>query len=228
METVARDRISAARFAKPAISSKKTNKDKGGIALEKLIFLFRRKPGAAREDYFHHYVTNHSPLGLKHQPGLSAYTVNLLESPADFDVLTEIWTPAISEFIGSTAPRSEGQEAIVQDHMSFMGPQDTFAVEEHVLRDGALTSPLGSPSAGAKVVTFHKQGEALPEPAAGAHRVVDNVVVRPILLADQFVEPGASDLAVIRTSWAPSVEALGPLPSDAIALREYRWRTASA
>jgi hypothetical protein len=193
--------------------------------MEKLMFLFRRKPGATREDYFHHYVTNHSPLGLRHQPGLSAYTVNLLETPADFDVLTEIWTPAISEFIGSTEPRSEGQEAIVQDHISFMGPQDTFAVEERVIKDGALTSPLGSPSTGAKVVTFHDHGAAMPEPASGAHRVVDNVVVRPILLADQFVEPGASDLAVIRTSWAPSMDAFGALPAGAISLREYRWRT---
>ena len=50
--------------------------------MEKLAFLFRRKPGATREDFFRHYITNHSPLGLKHQQGLSAYTVNLLESPA--------------------------------------------------------------------------------------------------------------------------------------------------
>ena len=49
--------------------------------MEKLVFLFRRKAGAAREDYFRHYITNHSPLGLKHQQGLDAYTVNLLELP---------------------------------------------------------------------------------------------------------------------------------------------------
>jgi hypothetical protein len=193
--------------------------------LEKLVFLFRRKPGATREEYFHHYVTNHSPLGLQHQPGLSAYTVNLLESPADFDVLTEIWTPAISEFVGSTKPRTEGQEAIVQDHISFMGPQDTFAVEERIVRDGPLTSPLGVAATGAKLLSMHRQNEPLPEPLSGAYRIIDNVVVRPILIADQFVEPGASDLAVIRVSWANDVNALGALPPEAILLRQYRWRT---
>lgn len=193
--------------------------------MEKLVFLFRRKPGAEREDYFHHYITNHSPLGLRHTEGLSAYTVNLLQSPADFDVVTEIWTPAISGFLGKGEPRSEGDEAVIQDHMSFMGPQDTFAVEERVLRDGALTSPLGSPSPGTKVVSLHRRDETLPEPPAGAHRVVDNVVLRTILLADQFVEPDASDIAVIRTCWADTIEALGPLSSGAVSVREYRWRT---
>ncbi len=193
--------------------------------MEKLVFLFRRKPGASREDYFHHYVTNHSPLGLRHTPGLSAYTINLLESPADFDVVTEIWTPAIADFVGSDRPRSAGEQAIVEDHMSFMGPQDTFAVEERVLRDGALASPLGAPSPGAKAVSLYRRGEALPEPAPGAHRVVDNVVARTILLADQFVAPDASDIAVIRTCWAETIEALGPLPDNTVSVREYRWRT---
>jgi len=193
--------------------------------LEKLVFLFRRKPGASREDYFRHYITNHSPLGLKHQQGLSAYTVNLLESPAEFDVMTEIWTPVIAEFFGAGKQRSEGEELIVQDHMSFMGPQDTFAVEERIVRDGALTSPLGKASPAAKLVTIHRRGEALPEPLPGAHRVVDNVVLRTILQADQFVDPDASDIAVFRTSWADTIEALGRLPPQALSLREYRWRT---
>ena len=131
----------------------------------------------------------------------------------------------ISEFFGAGKQRSEGEELIVQDHMSFMGPQDTFAVEERVLCGRALTSPLGTPSPGAKVVSLHRRGEALPEPAPGANRVVDNVVARTILLADQFVEPDASEIAVIRTSWADSLDALGPLPSGAISVREYRWRT---
>jgi EthD domain len=193
--------------------------------LEKLVFLFRRKPGATREDYFRHYITNHSPLGLAHQQGLSAYTVNLLESPAGFDVVTEIWTPAIAEFLGASKQRSEGEDAIVADHMSFMGPQDTFAVEERVQRAGALTSPLGAASPGAKLVSLHRRGEALPELAPGAYRVVDNVVARTILLADKFVEPGASEIAVIRMSWADTIEALGPLPSGAVSVLEYRWRT---
>lgn len=193
--------------------------------MEKLVFLFRRKPGAMREAYFHHYITDHSPLGLKHQQGLDAYTVNLLESPADFDVVTEIWTLVIAQFFGAGKQRSAGEELIVQDHKSFMGPQDTFAVEERVLRDGALTSPLGAPAAGAKVVSLHLRGEALPEVPPGAHRVVDNLVLRTILLADQLVEPDASNIAVIRTSWADSLEALGPLPGGAVSVREYRWRT---
>jgi hypothetical protein len=193
--------------------------------MDKLVFLFRRKPGSTREEFFRHYITNHSPLGLKHQQGLDAYTVNLLDSPEDFDVVTEIWTPVIAEFFGAGKQRSAGEELVVQDHMSFMGPQDTYAVAERIVRDGTLTSPLGTVSPGAKAVSIHRNGEALPDPAPGAHRVVDNVVLRTILLADQLVEPEASDIAVIRTSWAESIEALGPLHAGTVSVREYRWRT---
>jgi hypothetical protein len=197
--------------------------------VEKLFFVFRRQPGATRADFFDHYLTVHSPLGLKHKDGLAAYTVNLLDSPAEFDALTEIWTPKIAEFMGPGSNSGEGAAAIIADHRSFMGPQDTYAVEERVVRDGPLTSPLGAVSPGVKVATFHNCGEALPEPSPGAHRVVDNVAQRPILLGDRMVDEASgltSDLAVIRTSWAASLDDLGPLPAGAVAVSEYRWRTA--
>jgi hypothetical protein len=195
--------------------------------MDKLVFVFRRKPGATREAFHDHYLTVHSGLGLKHKQGLLGYTVNLLQTEADFDALTEIWNPSSDEFLGAATNVGEGAEAIVADHLSFMGPQDTYAVEERIVKDGALTSPLGSATPGVKRVTFHRRGEPLPEPAAGAHRVVDNVVSRMILRGDRFVDDAhpADDVAVIRTSWATSADDLDAAGSDAVLVNEYRFRT---
>lgn len=195
--------------------------------MEKLVFLFRRKPGATREAYFAHYLTNHSPLGLKYKQGLAAYTVNPLLSPAEFDVVTEIWTPSALAFLGPETNQGEGAAEIMADHLGFMGPQDAYAVAERVVKDGALTSPTGTQTPGVKAVSFHRRGEPLPEPAAGALRVVDNAVLRPLVLGDQGVDDeiaAAHDLAVIRTSWAASEADLGPLAADTVLVREFRLR----
>lgn len=195
--------------------------------MEKLVFVFRRKPGATREAFFAHYLDNHSPLGLRVVENLSGYTVNHLITEAEFDAVTEIWTPSAADFAGGKPKDDEGARAIIADHQFFMGPQDTYVVEERVRRDGALTGPLASLSRGIKAVSFHRAGEPLPEPPVGAHRVVDNHVLRTIYLRDRPVAstPGLdSDLAVIRTVWADRIEDLGELPPESVLLREYRFR----
>lgn len=193
--------------------------------MEKLVFVFRRKPEATREDFFAHYLDNHSPLGLRVVKGLAGYTVNHLSTEAEFDAVTEIWTPSAAAFTGGPPQDDEGSRAIIADHVSFMGPQDSYQVDERVVRDGVLTGPLGpAASPGAKAVSFFRRGETLPEPPAGAYRVVDNHVLRPIYLKDRPATAGESDLAVIRTVWADTREELGELPPGSALLREYRFR----
>jgi hypothetical protein len=199
--------------------------------MEKLVFLFRRKPGTTHEAYCDHYLTVHAPLGMRLMHGLNGYTVNLLETAAEFDAVTEIWTPAIADFLAVDPTTRPGTiEEIQKDHFSFMGPQDTYAVDERIVRDGPLTSPLGAPTPGVKAISLHRKGEAPPDPPAGAYRVVDNVVLRPILLQDQFVDGAtgvSSNVAVIRSVWAGSADDLGPLPPGAMLVREHRNRLAA-
>lgn len=193
--------------------------------MEKLVFVFRRKPGAAREDFFAHYLNNHSPLGLRVVKGLAGYTVNHLATEAEFDAVTEIWTPSAAAFTGGPPQDDEGSRAIIADHVSFMGPQDSYQVDQRVLRDRPLTGPLGpTASPGVKAVSFFRKGEPLPEPPAGAHRVADNHVLRAIYLKDRPAAGLDSDLAVIRTVWADSLDQLGELPPGSALLREYRFR----
>ncbi len=192
--------------------------------MEKLVFVFRHKDGLSREDFQRHYVENHSPLGLRVQQGLSGYTVNHLVSPAEFDTVTEIWTPSALGFAGGgTAPNPE----IVADHVSFMGPQDSYVVEERIVRDGPLDDALGQPSTRRKTISLHAQGEAPPEIADDAVRVVDNVVREQVYARDRRVAPDAVPaLAVIRTSWFDEVDLNGELAEGVVAVREYRYRTA--
>lgn len=194
--------------------------------MQKLVFVFRRKPGASRAEFHDHYLTIHAPLGLKHKKALAGYTVNLVDTPASFDAVTEIWTPAIGDFMGAGANSDEAAQAIIADHLSFMGPQDSYAVEEQVLRGAPLTSPLGEVSPGTKQVAFHRRGEPLPAPHPAAFRVVDNVVQRAIVLGDQPVDAAAQPddgIAVIRTSWFEAA-ADAPRPEGDVEVREYRWR----
>lgn len=193
--------------------------------MEKLVFVFRRKAGLSRQDFHQHYVENHSPLGLRLQQGLSGYTVNHLVSEAEFDTVTEIWTPSARAFTGGGG---EPSAEIVADHVSFMGPQDSYIVEERVVRDGPLDPPLGRPGSRRKVVTFHAQGEALPEIADGAVRVVDNIVQEQLYAHDRRLEPGsASAAAVIRTTWFDGGDIEDAL-AEGVAVREYRYRASEA
>jgi hypothetical protein len=202
------------------------SKPKREDKVEKLVFIFRRKPGTTRHEYFDHYLEVHSQLGLRYKEGLLGYTVNLGESTVEFDAVTEIWIPSISEFLDPASNLGEGPRAIVEDHYSFMGPQDCYAIEEKILRHGSLESSLGAATPGTKIVSSHRPGEAMPEPRTCAYRVVDNVVTRVILRGDEYVDaaPGPSDPAVLRMNWASSAEAFGPLLTGELMLREFRFR----
>ena len=195
--------------------------------MEKLVFVFRRKAGLSRQEFHQHYVQNHSPLGLRLQQNLSGYTVNHLISEAEFDTVTEIWTPSARAFAGGGAQATPASDEIVADHVSFMGPQDSYVVEERIVRDGPLDPPLGQPGSRRKVVSFHAAGEPLPEPAGDAVRIVDNIVLEPLYLCDQRVEAGSpskGDVALVRTAWFEEGTASGETPANGVLVREYRYR----
>jgi hypothetical protein len=195
--------------------------------MEKLIFLFRRKPDASRADFFEHYIGVHAPLGMRHKQGLSGYTVNLVASDAEVDAVTEIWTPSIASFTGSGV-LGDGDRAIIADHLSFMGPQDGYGVAETVLRDGPL-SPFVALQEGrdTKIVSLIAAGTALPDPPEAAFRVVDNVVKTVIFRRDQRINRApvdGVDLGVIRSCWTRAAEAGAPLPQGSVRVREFRNR----
>lgn len=194
--------------------------------MEKLVFIFRRKPGTTRQEYFDHYLQVHSQLGLRYKEGLVGYTVNLLESTIEFDAVTEIWNPSITEFLDPALNLGDGAKAIAEDHCSFMGPQDCYAIEERILRNGSLESPLVAATPWKKTVRLYRPGEAMLEPRTFSYRVVDNVVTRVILRGDEYIDaaPGPSDPAVLRMSWVSSAEAFSPLLPGELMLREFRFR----
>ena len=109
----------------------------------------------------------------------------------------------------------EDAQELMTDHDSFIGPYDAYLVEEHVVRGDAPDAPLGAVGPDAKLVSLHHEGDAVPEPPAGATRVVDQRVL-------QALTPDAPPLVLIRTAWAPGAEQFGPIGPDAYVVREYR------
>lgn len=183
--------------------------------MEKLLFLFRRKPGTSREEFYDYYVNVHNPLGMSLNPGIRGYTVNFVESDGtDVDAVTEIWTPSAADMIsGKTFPTPEDRARSVADGQAFLGPADMFWVEETVVLDGDLGGRLGE-GPWAKVVTIHGAGDDPGKPPPGAFRVVDNRVLKTFSaghnIGDEPEGAGvqAPDVATIRMVWADEPAAL--------------------
>ena len=179
--------------------------------MEKLLFLFRRKPGTTRAEFYEYYVNVHNPLGLSLNPGIKRYTVNFVESDGtDVDSVTELWTPSANDMItGKTFPSPEHRAKSVADGQAFMGPADMFQVEEHIVLGDEIDAgvPAGE-GPWAKLVSLHDRGEDPGEPPAGAVRVIDNRVVQTFHtghgIGDDSEEHGhhTSDIALMRMIWA--------------------------
>lgn len=142
--------------------------------MQKLVFLFGRKPGLSPDEFARHYLEVHAPLGMRVTRAMARYVVNLAEpdgppQPFPLDAITEIWTPSADEFFDPsrafTSP-DDGDE-LLADHATFIGPMHAYVVDERVVTDGA--------PAGAKYVTL---GRAPDTPAAT--RRVENPVVRTL------------------------------------------------
>ncbi len=110
--------------------------------LEKLMFLFPRKTGLTRDEFFEHYLDVHAPLGLELTRTMVHYTVNLRDgadsAPAGVDAITETWTGSVADFMNPDRSFASPEDAqrLMNDHNSFIGdPYDVYAVAEHVRKD---------------------------------------------------------------------------------------------
>lgn len=185
--------------------------------MDKIVFFFRRKEGLSREEFGDHYLRVHAPLGMRVSRAMRGYVVNLVESEAPVDAVTEIWAASADEFLDPSRAfaSQEAMAELVADHNSFLGPFDAYVVAERVVRDGRIDGPLRQRTPGAKVVVAHEDDGDLPPPHPGAVRVVDNEVRRA-------VTPGARPLRVVRMEWWPGA----PATVGGLVVSEYRQMAA--
>jgi hypothetical protein len=139
-------------------------------ALEKLVFLFPRKQGLSRDEFFDHYLRVHAPLGLELTRTMVHYTVNLRDrvddAPPGVDAITETWTGSIADFMNPERSFASPEEAqrLMDDHNSFIGdPYDVYAVDERVRKGASRAAPADGPSPGDKLVVAitDASGEAI-------------------------------------------------------------------
>ena len=118
--------------------------------MDKLVFLFPRKQGLTREEFFAHYLDVHAPLGLEVTQTMVHYTVNLCDRDggADdgVDAITETWTDSVADFMDpdKSFATPEDAQRLMTDHDSFIGaPYDAYSVAEAVRKGRAVASTAG-------------------------------------------------------------------------------------
>ena len=68
---------------------------------------------------------------------MDGYTVNLVDTEsASADAITEVWTASAKDFFDPAQSFATADDAkkLMTDHDSFIGPYDTYMVEERVVR----------------------------------------------------------------------------------------------
>jgi EthD domain len=191
--------------------------------MDKVLFLFHRKPGLTRQEFFDHYLQDHAPLGLRLTKTMDGYTVNLTDvgdpDPEGPDAITEVWTASAADFmdVDKSFETPEQAAELMADHNSFIGPYDAYLVEERIVRSSDSTASLGARSPGVKRVALYGEGEAAPEAGPDVSDVVEHRVL-------QVLTPGAPPVDVIVSAWAPTLDALGPATGRAYLVSEYRQK----
>ena len=177
------------------------------------MFLFHRKDGLSRDEFSEHYLEVHAPLGMRLTQTMAGYSVNLVDDEDDTvpDAITEVWTATLADFFdpGISFASPEAAAELMADHDSFIGPYDTYVVEEHILRGRQHAD--GS----AKRIACYLEGEIVPEPGPGVTDVLEHRVV-------QVLNPDAPPYATIVSTWAPTVDDLGPSSGTAYVVHEHR------
>jgi hypothetical protein len=196
--------------------------------MEKMIFLFRRLDGVTRPAFQAHYVADHSPLGVRNCLLLDGYRINLVQTPAAMDSVTEIWSEQLTGFFDAaknyTGP--EKLQEVLDDHNTFIGAQMCFKVEETVVVDGGIDAKVGERAPGPKRVTLHFGRDELGPPPSAATRVVDNRVVEMLFMDDRFPDGSSAELSgitTIRMVWADDEAALTDTGGQDLAVDEYLW-----
>jgi hypothetical protein len=181
--------------------------------MEKLMFLFHRKDGLTHEAFAEHYLDVHAPLGMRLTVTMGGYTVNLVDTEGDDapDAITEIWTASMADFFdpAKSFASPDAARELMNDHNSFIGPYDVYLVEERVVRGDAAVPQ------GVKRVTCYLGSDTVPVPAPGVTDVLEHRVV-------QVLNPDAPAYATIVSTWAPTVDALGPRAGAAYDVHEHR------
>jgi len=187
--------------------------------MDKVVFFFQRKDGLSREEFHDHYLHQHAPLGLRVTVTMEGYTVNLVDSDADVDAVTEIWTASMADFFDPSKSFATEADAktLMADHDSFIGPYDAYAVEEERVHGALPDAPLGAVAPGAKVFVRYADAAAVPPPPGDALHVVDQRVVRNVM-------PGSPELAVLRTMWLEDPGEATDLWADELVTREIRMK----
>jgi hypothetical protein len=183
--------------------------------MDKLIFLFPRKDGLTREEFFAHYLDVHAPLGLEVTRTMVHYTVNLCDrgggTDDGVDAITETWTDSVADFMNpdKSFATPEDAQRLFTDHDSFIGaPYDAYAVVEHVRKGPERLVPSSDMSPGGKTVIAVKDDDTLGRLAAlieddAVTRYVENRVVTAVMTGafatvHAFVEVHvASDVALV-------------------------------
>ena len=136
--------------------------------MDKLIFLFPRKDGLTREEFFAHYLEVHAPLGLEVTRTMVHYTVNLCDRDGGtddgVDAITETWTDSAADFLNpdKSFATPEDAQRLFTDHNSFIGaPYDAYSVEEDVRKGPERLAPSGEASPGDKIVIAVNDDDAL-------------------------------------------------------------------
>src|SRR4051794_10215221 len=187
--------------------------------MDKLLFLFQRKPGLTRAEFFDHYLEVHAALGLRLTRTMAGYTVNLADTSDDDgpDAITEVWTESAAEFFDPALAFATPEDAaeLMADHDSFIGPYDAYAVEERVVRVGDATPAVGGRTPGVKRMSFHLEGEELPTFGDAVTDVVEHRVV-------QAFTPDARPFVAVVSAWAPTYDDLGAATGLAYDVAEHR------
>jgi hypothetical protein len=194
------------------------------MEMEKVMFLFPRKEGLTREEFFDHYLQVHAPLGLAVTRTMRHYAVNLHDgvdrAPEGVDAVTETWVDSIAAFFdpAQSFASTDDAQRLMADHESFIGdPYFAYAVEEHTAKGrGEPRAPAPGPTPGSKVIVHVSDADARAQvvQAAVASDVVTDVVENRVVSS---VMPGgpAADAFVSVWSTVPVVDELQSVVGDA-------------
>jgi hypothetical protein len=167
------------------------------MTLDKLMFLFPRKEGLTRDEFFEHYLEVHAPLGMELTQTMEHYVVNLRDradrAPDGVDAITEVWTASVPDFMDADKSFRSAEDAkrLMTDHDSFIGfPYDVHVVDERVRKGAELAEPRDECTPGTKVLAALVDEKAVDQLAEvcsniGVARYVENRV-QSSMMTDAF------------------------------------------
>jgi hypothetical protein len=193
--------------------------------MEKTVFLFNRHPDRSRENFAHHYIHNHAPLGARLTRSLRGYTVNIVETPGGPDAVTEHWLSSASDLLTpSIAYATQADfDAVVADDRTLFSDSILHVVVEETFPVGSKDPGVapGTATPGFKLIWLYRSPDDAPPPPAGARRVVDNRVGYRLVFENgerRRIEP---EYALIRMAWVDRPEDVGEIAKSALVTREY-------